>query len=153
MPVFKETFSVGAPPEEVWRFLMDVERLGACIPGCQEVQAVDDSTFKAEIKVKVGPFSTTQSAIMRLTELDPPHHLAAEGQGDDPRMGSKVNIKAVLDIEAAGESESRVEYSIDIRVLGRLGMLGDAVMRAKAKETSDQFARNIKSAIEKGWKP
>ncbi|MEE9198350.1 MAG: carbon monoxide dehydrogenase subunit G [Dehalococcoidia bacterium] len=150
MPLFKEAFTVGVAQQEVWEFLMDVERMAACIPGCEEVQAIDDTTFKTRIKVKVGPFSTTQTATMRLTEVDPPRHLASEGQGDDPRMGSKVNMKATLDLTPLGQSETRVDYTIDVKVLGRLGMLGEAVMRVKAREMSDQFASNLKSAIEQG---
>ena len=73
MPVFEESVTIDALQERVWDFLMDPERLAGCIPGCQEVQAIDDTTFKVRIKVKVGPFSTTQTATMRLTELDPPH--------------------------------------------------------------------------------
>ena len=148
MPVFEETVTIDALQEMVWTFLMDPERLAGCIPGCQEVQAIDDTTFKVRIKVKVGPFSTTQTATMRLTELDPPHHLVSEGQGDDPRMASKVVMKTRLDLSPLDEGKTRLDYTIDVKLLGRLGMLGEAVMRAKAREMSAQFARNLKSAIE-----
>ena len=148
MPVFEESVTIDALQERVWDFLMDPERLAGCIPGCQEVQAIDDTTFKVRIKVKVGPFSTTQTATMRLTEMDPPHHLVAEGQGDDPRMASKVVMKTRLDLSPLDDGKTRLDYTIDVKLLGRLGMLGEAVMRAKAREMSAQFARNLKSAIE-----
>ena len=129
---------------------MDVERLGACIPGCERVQALDESTFKTRIKVRVGPFSTTQDVTIRLTELEAPSRLASEGQGDDPRMGSKISLKTTLDLHPVGESATRVDYVIDLKVLGRLGMLGDAVMKRKARESSGEFAENVRSAIEGG---
>ena len=148
MPVFEESVTIDALQERVWGFLMDPERLAGCIPGCQEVQAIDDTTFKVRIKVKVGPFSTTQTATMRLTELDPPNHLVAKGQGDDPRMASKVVMKTRLALSPQDVGKTRLDYTIDVKLLGRLGMLGEAVMRAKAREMSAQFAKNLKAAIE-----
>ena len=150
MPEFKGTFNVAAPQEEVWKLLLDVQRLASSIPGCEHVEQIDDSTFKVRIKVKVGPISTTQNATLRLTELDPPHHLASEGQGDDRRLGSKVDLKASVDLRSLGDSETQVDYAINVKVLGRLGMLGDAVMRKKAKEVSDEFAQKLKASIEEG---
>ena len=148
MPEFKGAFSVVAPQEEVWRLLLDVRRLASSIPGCEKVEEVDDSTFKARIKVKVGPISTTQNVTFRLTELDPPHHLASEGRGNDPVLGSKVDLKASVDLRRLGETETQVHYFINVKVLGSLGMLGDAVMRKKAKEVSDEFAQRLKASIE-----
>lgn len=150
MPLFEDKFTVNTPQEEVWRFLMDVQRLGGCIPGCEQVQAMDDTTFKTRMKVKVGPFSTTQNVTMLLTQLDPPHRLAAQGQGEDSHMATKVNVKATLELLPVDNAQTQIKYVIDVAVLGRLGMVGEPVMKAKAREMCGEFAQKLKAAIEQG---
>ncbi|MEE9261972.1 MAG: carbon monoxide dehydrogenase subunit G [Dehalococcoidia bacterium] len=150
MPLFEDKFTVNTSQEEIWRFLMDVERLGRCVPGCEQVQAMDDTTFKARMKVKVGPFSTTQNVTMVLTQLDPPNRLAAQGQGEDSRMATKVNVKATLELSPVNNAETQIKYAINVTILGRLGMVGEPVMRAKAREMCGEFARRLKAAIEQG---
>ena len=63
-------------------------------------------------------------------------------------MASKVVMKTRLDLSPLDDGKTRLDYTIDVKLLGRLGMLGEAVMRAKAREMSAQFARNLKSAVE-----
>jgi hypothetical protein len=40
-----------------------------------------------------------------------------------------------------------VRYRSDVRVLGRLGSVGDAVMKVKAKQVAADFAANVRKAI------
>jgi carbon monoxide dehydrogenase subunit G len=41
-----------------------------------------------------------------------------------------------------------VTYTSDIRILGRLGSVGDAVMKVKARQLATEFAQRVKSALE-----
>jgi ligand-binding SRPBCC domain-containing protein len=47
-------FTVLTPPEEVWRFIRDIESLCACIPGVERVRVVDDTTAELTVVEKVG---------------------------------------------------------------------------------------------------
>ena len=148
MPRFEERFTVHAPPDTVWAFLLDPKRLAPCIPGCDDLEVVDDHTYRLRLTVKVGFLSTRQDVRMEIVEADPPRRLVSEGRGEDSRLGSRVEVRTRLDLSPAGEGATAVAYASDVTVLGRLGSIGDAVMKAKAKELARLFARKVTAALE-----
>jgi carbon monoxide dehydrogenase subunit G len=127
---------------------MEVERLALCLPGCEDVRRLSDDTFRARVKVKLGPFSTSQGMTVRLTETDPPRHLVSEGESDDSLMGGKVRMKMTLDLLTLGPEETRVTCEIDLAVPGGLGVLGGSLLHDRAKVMSAEFGANVKAAIE-----
>lgn len=149
MPVFEERFEVGAPPEAVWAFLLDPKRLAPCIPGCDELEVVDERTYHLRLAVKVGFLSTRQDIRMEIVETDPPRRLVSQGRGEDSRLASRVEVRTSLELSPAGDGATAVAYTSDVTVLGRLGSIGDAVMKVKAKEIAGAFARNVKTALER----
>ena len=46
---------IAASREKVWAALNDTETLKASIPGCDALEATSDTSFNAQITVKVGP--------------------------------------------------------------------------------------------------
>ena len=149
MPVFEERFEVGAPREAVWAFLLDPKRLAPCIPGCDGLEVVDERTYHLRLAVKVGFLSTRQDIRMEIVETDPPRRLVSQGRGEDSRLASRVEVRTSLELSPAGDGATAVAYTSDVTVLGRLGSIGDAVMKVKAKEIAGAFARNVKAALEK----
>ena len=148
MPVFEERFEVAAPPEAVWAFLLDPKRLAPCVPGCEHIEVMDETTFQVRLKVRVGFLSTTQDMRVTLAELDPPRHLVSVGRGEDRRLGSHVDVRSTLDLAPEGADRTAVRYRNEVKVRGRLGSIGDAVMKVTAKELGARFAANVRSAIE-----
>src|SRR5262245_59466023 len=65
MPHFEERFIVNASPETVWAFLLDPERLAPCIPGCEDLEVVDDHTYRLRLTVKVGFLSRGRTCAWR----------------------------------------------------------------------------------------
>ena len=149
MPVFEERFQVQAPAEAVWEFLVDPARLAPCLPGCQSLEVVDANTYRVALSVKVGFLSTTQDMRMTLVETDRPRRLVAVGRGEDRRIGSQVDVRSTLELTpAAAGNATVVHYRSEVKVLGRLGSVGDAVMKVKAAELAREFATRVRSAIE-----
>jgi carbon monoxide dehydrogenase subunit G len=148
MPVFEERFQVDAPPERVWDFLLDPARLGPCIPGCAGLEIEGAHTYRLRLVVKVGFLSTSQDMRMTVTEMEAPRRLVAVGHGEDPKLGSQVDVRSTLHLEPAGPARTDVRYRSDVRVLGRLGSVGDAVMRMKAGQLAGEFATRLRAAIE-----
>ena len=140
---------MAATPEEVWAFLLDPARLAPCLPGCEDLKVVDERTYRVRLTVKVGFLSTTQELRMTIVEAEPPRRLVAEGRGEDTRLGSQVDVRNALELSPSGAATT-VSYRSEVKVLGRLGSVGDAVMRVKARELAGQFAGRVRAAIEGG---
>ena len=58
-------FRVDVPVDEAWRVLLDVERIAPCMPGAQLTEVVDDTTYKGNISVRLGPVATVTKEGMR----------------------------------------------------------------------------------------
>ncbi len=63
-------FFVQAPPEDAWALLIDVPRVIPCMPGAELTEVVDETTFKATMKVKLGPISLSFATDVELAEVD-----------------------------------------------------------------------------------
>jgi carbon monoxide dehydrogenase subunit G len=149
MPVFEERFQVAAPAETVWALLIDPVRLAPCLPGCQALEVVDPDTYRVTLSVKVGFLSTTQDMRMTVVEKDPPRRLVAVGRGEDRRIGSQVDVRSTLELTPGAAADTTlVRYRSEVKVLGRLGSVGDAVMKVKAAELAGEFAGRVRRAVE-----
>src|SRR6266581_1794013 len=64
----ENSFNVGAPPDQVFAYLLDVNRVVGCVPGAELTEIVDQTTFKGKVKIKVGPITVAYSGTARIAE-------------------------------------------------------------------------------------
>ena len=50
----ENSFHVSAPPERVFEYLLDVNKIVGCVPGAELTEVVDQTTFKGKVKVNLG---------------------------------------------------------------------------------------------------
>jgi uncharacterized protein len=147
VPTFEEEFTIDAAPDAVWVLLLDPQRVARCLPGCESVEVEDARTYRARITVRVGFLSTTQNLRVEIVESDRPRRLVSVGRGEDRKLASHVEVNSTLDLEPTAAGGTRLRYVSDVRVLGRLGSVGDAVMRVKVKQLTGEFAENLRVAV------
>ncbi len=147
MPVFEQVFRVSAPIDRVWEFLLDVERLAPCIPGCDRIERIDDTSFFIVVAARVGIVQARFKLRVTMTEKQPPHHLSSVAKGEDSMLGSSVEMQNRLDLEAVGPDETEVRYRSEVTVLGRLGSIGFSVMKEKVRRQGEEFAANVKRQL------
>ena len=147
MPVFDEEFTVDATPDAVWIFLLDARRVGRCLPGCESVDVVDAQTYRVRITVRVGFLSTTQDLRVEIVEADRPRRLVSVGRAEDRKLASHLEVNTALDLEPTATGGTLLRYHSDVRVLGRLGSVGAAVMQVKVKQLTGEFAANLRAAM------
>jgi uncharacterized protein len=63
-------FEVPAPPKQAWELLIDVPRVVPCMPGATLEEAVDETSWKATVAVKLGAISLSFKADVKLVEAD-----------------------------------------------------------------------------------
>ena len=142
-----DRFEVKATPEAVWQLLWDLPRVAMCLPGCEKVEAVDDSTYKARMVQKVGPFQVAMDIDLKVDEIVEGVRVTLSGSGKD-RMGNRLKLsKLSLELDSSDE-KTYVSYAIDYNLYGRLAALGSSVIKRKSEEMRAEFTRRIVSELE-----
>ena len=60
----QERFSLEAPPEETWRFLIDPNRVVNCLPGAELLGQTDEITYRGAVRVKIGAVTVAYSGVV-----------------------------------------------------------------------------------------
>jgi carbon monoxide dehydrogenase subunit G len=146
--VIQEKFVVRAPIKEVWKFSMDPEQVGRCVPGCEKIERLDERTYLTVVRAGVGPIRVRFKFTSTLTEIDEPRHIHFESKGEDMGKAGSFSQTSDIDFREISEREVEVSYSSSINVVGRLATFGERVMRAQAKKMGEQFIQSFKEKIE-----
>ncbi len=135
---------VPASREETWNFLTDVATAAACVPGVVDVAADGDGCYRGTLRARVGPMGITLSGTVRVEEQN-------EGEGrarylveaSDRRIGGGVKTEMTVRLKSSSPAETELVIETDTTFMGRLGELGQPVIRRKAQSTIEEFARNL----------
>ena len=145
----EDSFTVAAPIETVWAKITDPEIVGPCIPGCQGIEVTGPTTYKADIKVGIGPIKTTFKVVVEQTEEKPPHFAAASTKGEESGKASTLNATSTLSLSEVEEG-TEIAYASDVSVFGRLGKFGLGIMKKKARDLGHEFAEMFREKVEGG---
>jgi carbon monoxide dehydrogenase subunit G len=145
--IIEGKFKVKAPIKKLWDMLLEPETLGACVPGAEKIEKIDDKTYDAVVKQKVGPIKVKLSFRNVLTKLEPPTHLEVEGEGEDITKLGHMKQKTVVDFKEVGGGEVEVAYMADVSIVGKMAMFGDRIMRAKAKDVEKEFTEKLQEKL------
>src|SRR5215213_10739139 len=130
--------TIPAPKEKVWSFLLDIPRVGRCIPGVERVEAVGDDRYEGTVKQRVGPIGVTLTGILSVVEKDESAGRAIlQGEGADRKIGGNVRAKMSMSLRELSPSETELQVDTDVNVLGKLGEFGGAVIKKKADQSME----------------
>lgn len=145
---FEHRVTIAAERERVWEFLMNVPDVGRCVPGVTDVRPLGDDDYAGTMKIRVGPVSLNLEGKLSVVERDESGGRAImSAQAADKRAGGSVTAKMELRLEPKGPGETDLVVTTDANVLGKLGEFGQPLIRKKADQTMDEFARNVQKSI------
>ncbi|MFO1324702.1 MAG: carbon monoxide dehydrogenase subunit G [Burkholderiales bacterium] len=132
------TRTIPAAPAAVWDALNDPDALKACLPGCESLERVDDTSWKAVMAAKVGPVSARFAGTMRITESNPPtgYTLRFEGQGG---AAGFANGEAQVTLTPADGEATELRYHVKAQVGGKLAQIGSRLIDGAAAKIADDF--------------
>lgn len=144
---FKMSMVVPATPEELWGVLLDVPRISACIPGCVDVEEIEQlATYKATIKQKIGPFKVEAPADIVVESITEPTHIRTRATARDKFTGTRIAV--VLDVTVTPEdvgSVFAVEAKVDVQ--GRLATMGLGVIKRRVDQNFEEFESKLKAML------
>jgi len=145
----EERFSVNAPPEAVWSFLVDPRRVVTCLPGAQLLEVVDERTFEGCVKVKVGAVVVTYSGRIRIEELDAAARrvkMLGAGRESTGSGSARMTMSSTVSDGAGGGTEVLVHA--DVEVAGRIVQLGRGLVEQVSHQIFGQFSACVRTTLE-----
>ena len=132
-------FSVPAPVSEVWKTLLDVERIAPCMPGAT-VERVDGDEVAGRVRVKVGPVTASYAGTARfVTKDEAAHRFVLEGSGRETRGTGTASATVEVGMTEQ-DAVTRVRVVTSLEVTGKQAQFGRGVMADIAAKLTDQFA-------------
>lgn len=140
-------FEVAAGVDDVYRELNDVALMARCIPGCLSIERADDVRYRARVGVGLGAIQATFDLVVEILEADPPLRVVSRTRGDEGGRASMVAADNVVLLQALADNLTRVQYTSDVSVTGRLGKFALGVMKKKVEALGAEFALRFRSEI------
>jgi uncharacterized protein len=134
----KDSRIINAAQDKVWAALNDPAMLKQCIIGCDSLDATADGTFVAAMSVRVGPVSAKFKGKLQLENVQPPNSytLKFEGQGGPAGF---ANGTAAVSLTAESASTTRLDYTANAMIGGKLAQVGSRLVDAAARKIADDF--------------
>ncbi len=145
--IFDGKIDLEVPVQQAWEFLIDINKFSTCLPGIDEVKQIDDKTFDGIISATVGPISGKFNFRSTIVESKPPEQMVVRTEGTDTVTKSMVNADMIVELRRVSDTKSQMDYKADVKIKGRLGILGDMVLRATATLILQEFTRRLHKGL------
>lgn len=136
------------PRHAVWAALNDPQILQASVPGCESLDAIEQNQFKVVLAATVGPIKARFNGRLQLKDLLPNESYALAFEGSGGAAGSCKGSAQVQLHDAEGGT--RLVYSTQAQVGGRLAQVGARLIDGVAKKMAGEFFTRFTAAAMAG---
>ena len=145
---FTGEFTVAAPRDVVYERLNDAPFFASCLEGVGELTQVDDTRYTATLETRIAYIKFKFSVAVEFVEKVAPEKNVAKAEGTPLGVVGRLTSMASATLREDGADRTVVAYDMDVALAGKLGSIGQPVLKSKAKEMERSFVRNINAAFE-----
>ena len=135
--------TVPAPQAAVFEAVQDARFFASCIDGVQELTEIDPTHYDAVLETKVAYMKFRFKLSVEVTRKEPPDTIEAKVEGTPLGIVGRITATSLTRLSQVGD-ETKITYEIDAAITGKLGSLGQPVLKSKAKEMEKQFANRLR---------
>jgi len=150
---FSGEIQVSAPRETVFDQLQDASRFVCLIEGVRDLQALDATRYAAIFETKVAYMRFTFKVTVEVTRLERPGRIEAKIEGSPLGVVGRLSATTVTTLMEAPGGGTQVSYAVDAAITGKLGSMGQPVLKSKAKEMEKGFVERMRAAFAAGVRP
>lgn len=135
--------TVPAAQDAVFNAVQDARFFASCIDGVLELTEIDPAHYDALFETKVAYMKFRFKLSVEVTKKDAPHTIEAKVEGSPLGIVGRVTATSLTRLTQVG-SATKIAYEIEAAITGKLGSLGQPVLKAKAKEMEKQFSTRLR---------
>ncbi len=141
-------FSLDAPLDVVWRFLLDIPKIAHCVPGAQLLEVIDERTYAGKIGVKLGPIDIGYRGKIHIDEIDEATHTVrakAEGAETRGRGGATASVTSAMFSE---DGKTVVTLEAELSVSGIVAQFGrSGIIQQVSQHLANRFAECVQQEL------
>ena len=138
------TYTLNAPLEKVWAFLMNPNDIAKVLPGCEKLEEIGPDTYQATLKLGIAAIKGTYTGSVQLYDKTPPtrYRMRLDGSGTP----GFVQGEAVIDL-AAQDGSTVLAYDADTQVGGLIANVGQRMISGVAKLVINQALKKLQDEL------
>jgi uncharacterized protein len=143
---FSGELTVKAPRAEVYNKVRDARFFASCVDGVSELAETAPDHYAATFETKVAYMKFKFKVSVEVVRAEAPGEIEAKVEGTPLGMVGRLTATSRTRLTEAGDG-TKIDYDVEAALTGKLGSLGQPVLRSKAKEMERQFAARLAAAF------
>jgi uncharacterized protein len=144
--------TVPAPRAAVFDKIKDAPFFASCVDGVKDLKEIDATHYDAVLETKVAYMTFRFKVTVEVTKIEAPDTIEAKVEGTPMGVVGRLTATSRTHLKEAG-GQTVIAYSIDSTLAGKLGSIGQPVLRAKAKDMEKKFTEWLRAAFAAGETP
>jgi carbon monoxide dehydrogenase subunit G len=147
--LIENEFTVAAPTDFLWSYLLDVEKIAPCMPGAELTEIVDDHNWKGKLNAKFGPVSMSFVGTVTVESRDDAaHRVVLSAKGMEQKGKGAANAKVTSWLEPGPTDDvTTVKMQADITLTGAAAQLSRGLLPEISKRLTQTFADCLKESM------
>ncbi|HUG30880.1 MAG TPA: carbon monoxide dehydrogenase subunit G [Candidatus Limnocylindria bacterium] len=133
---FAGTVEIDAPRAAVWDLLLNFEQLGACGPGVQSIERLDETHARVKAKVGVAFMTMGFTIDLELVEVEAPNRAVIRATG--AASGNQVEASGRMKLNGPAEGPTTMDWSATVELFGSLAGVGSRMIESTAAKLIDE---------------
>jgi carbon monoxide dehydrogenase subunit G len=147
--LIENEFTVAAPVDFLWNYLLDVEKIAPCMPGAELTEVVDDKNWKGKLNAKFGPVSMAFAGTVTIESRDDvAHRVVLSAKGMEQKGKGAANAKVTSWLEPGSvDGATTVKMEADITLTGPAAQLSRGLLPEISKKLTQTFADCLQESM------
>ena len=145
--IFEHRVTIEASKSQIWDLLSDFPRAAKLMPDVSDVKQQEDGSYGGTMRIRIGPIGLNLAGTIDVQQDDDIGLWNMKASAQDRRVGGGLQATIRVELVESSPAASELSVTADVQLLGRLGQLGQPLIKRKANSTIQEFAENLKAAV------
>ncbi len=132
---------LNAPPDAVWKLLLDPDTLASVVPGCEKLEQISPDSFRAEVVIGVAGIKGLYGADIELRDKVENRSVRLVGKASGALGFGRG--EGWVKLESTGGGKTKLSYHYRANVGGKVAAVGQRMLGTVTKILIGQFFRGF----------